>query len=107
MACFLKSSAKLAQAKAAWNDHLFSIRMDDKKKASEFGARITQAQVLQLVELATPSLVGKGNKTVHDERVRKSLEIPADRIKLAPEFLQLVSRQVRALVPSHLLHLRW
>ena len=66
-----------------------------KKVIGSFGSKLTSQQVHELVAQSTPSLVGKGSKTVFDQDVRKSIEIAANRIKLAPAFEQAISKQVR------------
>ena len=54
--------------------------------------------VLVLLQLlaneAYPSLVGKGAKTVYDENERRSVEIGANRVKLAADFELEINKQV-------------
>jgi hypothetical protein len=90
-----KSKAK-AKAKAAAKAEETKGESNAASKSDAFSSVISAKQVLELIKLATPSLVGKGAETVHDEEVRKSLEIGGDRIQLSPDFLALVDKQVEA-----------
>ena len=70
------------------------VLAENEWRLREFDWRLDDSDVRELIKQATPSLVGKGSKTVLDTSVRKSLEVAANRITLHPEFEQVINKQV-------------
>ena len=103
---FAQRTTTMTQRRLVWggDDPVFRLhssgsrsetKMEDKDwNATIFGARLTQTQVQVLKQVAVPSLVGKNEKTVLDENIRKSLEIPASELALNVGFLTQVEKQV-------------
>jgi hypothetical protein len=94
---FLNDTPYIDTSSVSWNGNVFHLLLHEEpneQKTVCYSMPLTLDKVQELEKRATASLVGKNDRTVFDQRFRKSVEIPSARLKLDPDFEAMVKKHV-------------